>query len=77
MLRFNLVEVVERRRLAEHERYILETPAKEFGAAGRLTPKARAMLLTRVKVYGWPVRRAAAAAGICVQSAYKLLARRL
>ncbi len=77
MLRFNLLDRVEQQRLAEHERYILETPAKELGAAGRLTPKARALLLTRVRVHGWPVRRAAAAAGICVQSAYKLLARRL
>lgn len=41
----------------------------------KTTPKARALLVERIRVDGWTVRRAAGAVGISVRTAYKWLAR--
>ncbi len=37
----------------------------------KTTPKARALLITRLEAGGWPVRQVAAAAGITVRTVYK------
>jgi transposase InsO family protein len=44
-------------------------------ANARLTPAARLLLVGRVRDEGWPVREAAAAAGVSVRTAFKWLAR--
>ena len=41
----------------------------------KTTPKARALLVQRITVERWPVRRAASATGVSVRTAYKWLAR--
>jgi transposase InsO family protein len=41
----------------------------------KTTPKARALLITRLEVEGWPVRQVAAAAGVSVRTVYKWRAR--
>src|SRR6476646_2630604 len=44
-------------------------------ANARLTPAARLLLVRRVRDERWPVREAAAAAGVSVRTAFKWLAR--
>jgi len=41
----------------------------------RLTPSGRAVLVSRVEEQGWPVRRAAEAAGVSAKTAYRWLGR--
>ncbi len=75
MVRFNLVEAAERRRLAERETAILATPGVELlEGSGLRTRKERVRLVTRVRVHGWTVARAARAAGVQERTAYRWLA---
>jgi transposase InsO family protein len=41
----------------------------------RLTPHGRLLMIKRVREQGWPVRRAAAASGVSVRTAYRWLGR--
>ena len=50
-------------------------PRMNLHSLARTCPASRALLVRRVRVEGWAVAEAAAAAGISVRSAYKWLAR--
>jgi predicted hotdog family 3-hydroxylacyl-ACP dehydratase len=71
----DLVTVVLRRREQEHEEAMARMEAKDLQPAGRLSNSQRMLLLTRVRVYGWPVVKAAASVGVSKQAAYYLLAK--
>ena len=50
-------------------------PQGQLPPHARLTPATRRLLVDRIRSQGWPVARAAEAAGVSRQTAYKWLAR--
>lgn len=77
MLRINLVAQAERRRLIEHEERICSASGSEVllsdSRNGKTARRARMVLITRVRSYGWTVAKAAASAGVSRQTAHTWL----